>query len=51
MRYETLQVIGLVAGAVGLAAGIVVYATTRGRVTVEPSAARSLAGANLRVVF
>jgi hypothetical protein len=50
-RYETLQVIGMVAGAVGLAAGVVVYATTRGRVTVEPSAARSLAGANLRVVF
>ncbi len=51
MRYENLQVIGMVAGAVGLAAGIVVYATTRGRVTVEPTAARSLAGANLRVVF
>jgi hypothetical protein len=50
-RYETLQVIGLVAGVTGLAAGIVVYATTRGRVTVEPSAARALAGANLRVVF
>ena len=43
--------IGLVAGAVGLAAGIVLYATTRGRVTVEPVAARSLAGANLKVSF
>ena len=50
-RYETLQVVGLVAGAAGLAAGIVVYATTRGRVTVEPTAARSLAGANLRIAF
>jgi len=51
MRYETLQVVGLVAGAAGLAAGIVVYATTRRRVTVEPTAARSLAGANLRIAF
>ena len=49
--YETLQLIGLAAGAVGLAAGIVLYATTRGRVTVEPAAPRAHAGANLKVSF
>ena len=50
-RYETLQVIGLAAGAVSLAAGIVLYATSRGRVTAEPAAGRSLAGSNLWFVF
>jgi hypothetical protein len=49
--YEALQVIGVAAGAVGLAAGIVLYATTRGRVTVEPLTTRSRAGANLQVAF
>jgi hypothetical protein len=51
MAYQTLQVIGLATGAVALAAGIVVYATTRGHVTVEPVAARSLMGANLQASF
>ena len=36
--YETLQVVSLVVGAVGLATGIVLYATTRGRATVAPVA-------------
>jgi hypothetical protein len=49
--YATLQVIGLAAGAVGLAAGIVLYATTRGRVTIEPAAGRAQAGANLKLSF
>jgi len=49
--YATLQVIGLVAGAVGLATGIVLYASTRGRVRVEPAVARSQASASLRVSF
>jgi hypothetical protein len=50
-RYEVLQVIGLAAGAVGIVAGVVLYAGSRGRVTVEPGAARALAGANLQVRF
>jgi hypothetical protein len=50
-RYENLQVIGLVAGALGLTAGIVLYATTRGRVTVEPTVARSSTGASVQVSF
>lgn len=50
-RYQTLQVIGLAAGAVGVAAGIVLYVSTRGRVTVEPTGAGALAGANVDVHF
>jgi hypothetical protein len=50
-RYETLQFIGLVGGALGLATGIVLYATSRGRITVEPMPARSVTGANLQVRF
>jgi hypothetical protein len=49
--YETLQVIGLVGGALGLATGIVLYAKSRGRITVEPMPARSVSGANLQVRF
>jgi len=51
LRYQTLEAISLVAGAVGLAAGIVLYATTRGRVTVEPGASRTLAGTSVHVWF
>jgi hypothetical protein len=49
--YATLQVIGLIGGAVGVATGIVLYATSRGRITVEPMPARAVAGANLQVRF
>jgi hypothetical protein len=49
--YQTLEVVSLVAGAVGLGAGIVLYATTRGRVRVEPVAGAALAGANVQVCF
>ena len=49
--YETLQVVSLVTGAVGLATGIVVYATTRGRAIVAPVALRGLAGATVQVRF
>jgi len=51
LTYQTLQVVGLVAGSVGLAAGIVLYATTRHRVRVEPGAAGSVAGASLQASF
>jgi len=51
MRYETLQMISLAAGAVGLVAGVVLYANSRGRVTVEPAAPRGLAGANVQIRF
>jgi hypothetical protein len=49
--YATLQAIGLGAGALGLAVGVVLYSTTRGQVSAEPLAARSVVGANLRVGF
>ena len=51
LAYERLQIISLVAGGVAVAAGAVVYATTRRRVAVEPVAGSSLAGAALRVTF
>jgi hypothetical protein len=47
--YQTFQVIGLITGAAALAAGIVVYATTHGHVTVEPMVAHM--GANLQTSF
>ena len=49
--YERLQVIGLVSGAVAVAAGTALYVTGRRRAMVEPVAGPSLAGANLRVTF
>ena len=51
MTYETLQVVSLVVGGAGLATGIVLYATTRGRATVQPVALRGLAGATVQVSF
>jgi serine/threonine-protein kinase len=51
VTYQRLQIAGLVAGAVAVAAGAVVYATTRHRVTVEPVAGNAVAGANLRLTF
>ena len=51
LAYERLEIIGLVAGAVAVAAGTVIYATTRRRVAVEPAAGNALAGATLRVTF
>jgi hypothetical protein len=51
LAYERLEVIGLVAGAVAVAAGTVIYATSRRRVAVEPAAGNALAGATLRVTF
>jgi len=51
LAYERLQIISLVAGGVAVAAGAVVYVTTRRRVAVEPVAGSSLAGAALRVTF
>ena len=49
--YQTLQVVSLVVGGAGLATGIVLYATTRGRATVQPVALRGLAGATVQVNF
>jgi hypothetical protein len=49
--YQTLQVVSLVTGAVGLATGIVLYATTRGRALVAPVASRGLTGATVQVHF
>ncbi|HEY7374707.1 MAG TPA: tetratricopeptide repeat protein [Polyangia bacterium] len=51
IAYERLQIVGLVAGGVAVAAGVALYATSRPRVTVEPGAGHALAGASLRVVF
>ena len=49
--YESLQVVGLIAGAVGLTAGIVLYVTNPRRARVEPTAGRASGGANLRIAF
>ena len=51
IAYERLEVIGLVAGAVAVAAGAALYATTRRRVVVEPVAGQTVAGIDLRVTF
>jgi hypothetical protein len=51
ITFERLQIVGLVAGTVAVAAGAVLYATTRRRVTVEPVAGRSLAGATVWLTF
>jgi hypothetical protein len=51
IAYERLAVIGLVAGAVAVAAGAVLYATSRRRVMAEPVAGPSFAGATLRLTF
>lgn len=51
IAYERLEVIGLVAGAVAVAAGAALYATTRRRVVVEPVAGQTVAGVDLRVTF
>ena len=51
LAYERLQVIALVAGAVAVAAGAALYATSRRRVVVEPVAGQSFAGATLRLTF
>jgi tetratricopeptide (TPR) repeat protein len=51
IAYERLEIIGLVAGGVAVAAGATIYAISRRRVTVEPVAGRSLAGASLRLTF
>jgi hypothetical protein len=49
--YERLEIIGLVAGSVAVAAGTTIYLMSRRRVDVEPVAGPSLAGANLRLAF
>jgi len=49
--YERLEIIGLVAGGVAVAAGATIYLISRRRVAVEPVAGHSLAGANLRLAF
>jgi hypothetical protein len=49
--YERWQIIGLVAGSVAVAAGAVLYLTTRRRMAVEPVAGPSVAGATLRLTF
>ena len=51
IAYERLQIITLVAGAVAVAAGAALYATSRRRVIAEPVAGPSFAGATLRLVF
>lgn len=51
LAYERLQIVGLVAGAVAVATGAVIFATTRHRIGVEPVAGPSLAGATLRLMF
>ena len=51
VAYERLEVIGLVAGAVAVAAGAALYATTRRRVVVEPVVGQTVAGVDLRVTF
>jgi hypothetical protein len=51
IAYERLQVITLVAGAVAVAAGAALYATSRRRVVAEPVAGQSFAGATLRLTF
>jgi hypothetical protein len=50
LAYQKLEIVGLVAGAVAVAAGTIIYATTR-RVAIEPAAGNALAGATLRVTF
>jgi hypothetical protein len=51
IAYERLQVIGLVAGGIAVAAGAIFYATSRRRVVVEPVAGQSRAGASVRLTF
>jgi hypothetical protein len=51
LTYEKAQLITLVLGAIGVATGVALYATSRGRVTVEPVVARSGAGANFQLTF
>ena len=43
-RYETLQTLTLITGGVALAAGVALYATTRGRTRTEAMALGSGAG-------
>jgi hypothetical protein len=51
MGFEKAQIISLVVGAICVATGVALYATSRGRVTTEPVVARSGAGANFQLTF
>ena len=51
VAYERLEIIGLVAGGIAVAAGATIYAFSRRRVAVEPVAGHALAGATLRLAF
>jgi hypothetical protein len=51
LAYERLQIIGLVTGGIAIAAGAVLYATSRRRVSMEPFVGQSHAGAGLRLAF
>ncbi|HMF40701.1 MAG TPA: tetratricopeptide repeat protein [Polyangia bacterium] len=51
LAYQRLEYVGLVAGAVAVATGAVIYAISRRRITVEPVAGHSVAGASLQLMF
>jgi hypothetical protein len=51
VTYERLQIVGLVAGSVLIAAGAVLFVTGRHRAVVEPAASATFAGATARLVF